>query len=92
MIEKRWFKISAFRAHIGTGKELTVPIFIYEKDTLSVLDRFKTIPGIKKKILTAKFPDIYELNETDTIILEEFIKCKGHVSLERAKEKWFSLQ
>jgi hypothetical protein len=91
-MEKRWFKVSAFRAHIGTGKELTVPIFIFERDVISVLDKYKTIPGIKKKISTTKFPDIYELDETDALVLEEFIKHEGHVSLERAKEKWFSLQ
>jgi len=91
-MEKRWFKVSGFRGHLGAGKELTVLIFIFERDVVSVLDKYKTIPGIKKKISTTRFPDIYELNKTDTLVLEEFIKDKGHVSLERAKEKWFLLQ
>jgi hypothetical protein len=91
-MEKRWFKVSAFRGHLGAGKEGTVPIFIFEKDIVSVLDKYKTIPGIKKKITTTKFPDICELNKTDTLILEEYIKREGQISLQRAKEKWFLLQ
>lgn len=91
-MEKRWFKVLAFRGHLGAGKEATVPIFIFERDMISVLDRYKTIPGIKKKISTTKFPDIHELDKTDALVLEEFIKRKGQISLERAKERWFLLQ
>ena len=91
-MEKRWFKVSAFRGHLGAGKELTVPIFIFERDVVSVLDKYKTIPGIKKKISTTKFPDIYELDKTDALVLEEFIKREGHITLGRAKEKWFWVQ
>ena len=77
---------------MGAGKEGVVPIFIFEKDIVSVLDKYKTIPGIKKKITSTKFPDILELEKTDALILEEYIKRKGQVSLEKAKEKWFLLQ
>jgi hypothetical protein len=77
---------------MGAGKEGVVPIFIFERDVVSVLDRYKTIPGIKKRISTTKFPDIHELNKTDTLILEDYIKRRGQVSLERAKEKWFLFQ
>ena len=92
-MEKRWFKVSGFKAHMGAGKELTVPIFIFERDVVSVLDRYKTIPGIKKKIRTGtNFPDIYELDEIDVHVLEDFIKHEGHVTLGRAKEKWYWLQ
>ena len=90
-MEKHWFKVSAFRGHMGAGKELTVPIFIFEKDVISVLDRYKTIPGIKKKLSTSKFPDVYELKKSDVLVLEEYIKRKGSITLEQAKEKYFML-
>ena len=91
-MKKRWFKVSAFMGHVGAGKEAVVPIFIFEKDVVSVLDRYRTIPGIKKRIRTTKFPDIHELDENDTLVLEQYIKRNGPVSLDRAKEKYFLLQ
>jgi|GEM_PF-6131407 len=91
-MEKYWYKVNAFRGHMGAGKEATVPIFIFAKDVISVLDTYKTIPGIKKQISTTKFPDVYKLNINESLVLEEYIKRKGHVSLERAKEKWFIMR
>jgi len=91
-MEKRWFKVCAYRGHLGAGKELTVPIFIFERDTISALNRCKTIPGIKKRISTSKVPDICEVTEEDVVALEDLIKREGKISLDRAKERWFLLQ
>jgi len=87
---RHWFRITGYKAHVGTNREDTVCIFIYERGLLEALDRYKTIPGIKKKISSTKFPDITPLSEAEQFILEEKIKM-SNVTLERAKETWFFL-
>lgn len=88
---RQWFRITGYKAHVGTNKEYTIRIYIYEKGLLEALDRYKTIPGIKKKISSTKFPDVTPLTKAEQYVLEEEIKM-SNITLEKAKDTWFFLR
>jgi len=85
-----WYKVTAYRAHVGAGRTSPVTAYIYEKDIVNVLKRYKKMQGIKRNLLQTKtFPDISQLSPEDSRTLEGRITSEGRINLNKAKKRWY---
>lgn len=44
----KWYKIDCFKTHYGAGHHMDRSLYIFADDTLKALDRYKTLPGVKR--------------------------------------------
>jgi len=82
---KNWYKVTVHRAHTGNKGHCTTA-YIYAKDICEVLEKYKTMPGVKRNLGKAPFPDISKVLKDDKKP-KELIK-KVNISEEKAKKSW----
>ena len=88
---EQWYKVKVYRAHIGSGRRDTTTAYIFADNILKVLDRYRTMPGVKRSLAKNKslFPDIIQLSENDSRELERRIIEEGRIKLGTAKRTWY---
>ncbi len=64
----KWYKITAKETHVGGKKGFQV-IYIWAKDTLDAIDRYKMLGGVPRN----KIPEIRPLNLKESSLLEKII-------------------
>ncbi len=82
---KNWYKVTVYRAHTGNKIHCTTA-YIYAENINEILDRYNTMPGVKRNLNNSKpFPDITKLlNDKEP---KKLLKKAG-ISEERAKKTW----
>jgi len=86
----QWYKVNVYRAHIGSGRRETKTAYIFAEDISKVLDRYKTMPGVKRSLVkNTSFPNITSLSENDSIELEKRIIEEGRIKLSTARRTWY---
>ncbi len=77
-----WHKITAKETHAG-GKKGTQVIYIWAKDVIDVVDKYKTMSGVQR----SKIPEIRSLNSNEVSLLEKAIIEDRNWDVESAKKK-----
>ncbi len=78
---KQWYRV-----HINGGfRGLDKPMFIFERDIVSVYDKFRRIRGVGDGYYGDRFPDIIPLSKEETLRLEDYIRSRRGITLSQAK-------
>ena len=85
MTNRRWYHVMAQLGHQGAGRSLEVYIYVWVKDPLEAMFKYKKMGGIKK----SRIPNITPLSSDDSQELEHMILEDG-LSLRDAKRKWYT--
>ncbi len=90
MMEKqnsfKWYKIIGHEGHVGTRKSKEVILYIYSKDMINTLDRYKEISKIKSSWLPYAIETLTETQERE---LEKKIEDDHRVTLGYAKKNYY---
>tara|TARA_Y100000310_G_scaffold323394_1_gene383667 strand:- start:283 stop:555 length:273 start_codon:yes stop_codon:yes gene_type:complete len=79
-----WYRIDLFRGHVGAGKAEEKIVYMFARDFNSVLQRYKSMPGVKR----GKIPNIRELNAEEARSLEIKILEDSRINMLKAKKRW----
>ena len=85
-MENRWHCIEATLAHQGAGKFYHIPIYVWVKDPIKAIDKYKYMRGLKKRNVPPVRPIVIDEERKK---LEQMIVEDG-LSLQEAKEKWYT--
>jgi hypothetical protein len=88
---ENWYKVIVHRCHGSNHKKrIESTAYIFANDTQEVLNRYHTMPGVRRNIgRSAPMPNISLLSEEEARSLEKLINEKGKNSLGRAKKTWY---
>ena len=85
MANRQWYHIVAQLGHQGAGKSLDVDIYVWVKDPLEAMIKYKKMGGIQK----SKTPNVIPLSQEESHNLEQMISVDG-LPLRKAKRKWYT--
>ena len=80
-----WYKVEVHRAHFGSGKDQRTIAYMFVKDPMEALIRYKTMPGVKRD----KIPNILPVSDRKSKEVEENIIQEKRISLNVAKKTWY---
>lgn len=86
----QWYKVEVYRAHNGSSFNNTIA-GIFADDIIEVLDRYKTMRGVKRDFGIGSFPNILPMSEEEAGKTENKIIFEGKIPLEKAKRTWYYL-
>lgn len=81
-----WYRVVVRKGHMGGKKTYTTPAYFFAKDINEVLDRFKTMPGVKLKYGPE---EVRILTKEEAKRLESVIKSDKRVTMYEVKNKWY---
>mgnify|MGYP001587398736 CR=1 FL=1 len=85
-----WYKVTAYTAHNGAGREYSKTVYMYVPNPVSALNRYKRLPGIKRHMMK-RFPDVVPLSHKEINNLEERIVQENRMSVLEARSlRYFS--
>ncbi len=84
--QSKWYKIVGHEGHVGTGRSREVILYIYSRDIINTLDRYKEISKIKSSWLPYAIETLTEAQEKE---LEKKIENDFRVTLEYAKQNYY---
>jgi len=84
----KWYKVSVYRAHQGTGRSQTTLAYVFASDMTKVLDRYEKMPGVKRNFRNGPFPKISKMSSNEELEdIANLIKKRG-ISVKKAKRTW----
>ncbi|MEK6811304.1 MAG: hypothetical protein AABX96_02220 [Nanoarchaeota archaeon] len=85
MDNRQWYWVMAQLGHQGAGRSLDVDVYVWVKNPLEAMIKYRRMGGIKKH----RMPNIFPLSSEKSHKLEIKILEDG-LSLEKAKRKWYT--
>jgi len=85
MVDKQWYHMRAQLGHQGTGRSLDVDIYVWVRDPIEAIIKYKKMGGIKKN----RTPNIAPLSSEESQKLEQMI-LEDRLLLKSAKRKWYT--
>ncbi|MBI2128910.1 hypothetical protein HYU07_01590 [Candidatus Woesearchaeota archaeon] len=87
----QWYKVEVYRGHNGCSCNAAIAC-IFADDMIEVLDRYKTMRGVKRDIgAGSPFPNMSTMSEEEAVNAENKIILEGKLNLEKAKQTWYYL-